>query len=79
MTVVLMDTRRHKTVDLLDLSAKVLVPVEVVEGQTVLDFNRAMSIMIRNAEFAHQGDFLRGDPIYLQVRGPEIPARWWDR
>jgi hypothetical protein len=80
VNLVLMDTRRHKTVRLPALGAvKVIVPCEIVHGRLTLDLNAPFSIEIADVEFTHQGDYLRGDPIYLQTRGPELPESWWYR
>ena len=66
MNMVLMDTKRHKTMPYRG-GVTVIMPVEVSPR------------VILGAEFRPSGDFLYGDPIFYQVRGPEIPAKWWDR
>jgi len=64
MNIVLMDTKHHRVVALPFAVASCLFPVETREGPT-------------EAEFAMTGDKLYGDPVFYQVRGPELPASWW--
>jgi hypothetical protein len=61
-----MDTRHHKTLNYLYFAVRILQPVVLADGK------------VCDVEFTHQGDMLRGDPIYLQTSGPPIPNRWWD-
>jgi hypothetical protein len=68
MIVVLMDTRRHRTLTVAHFGRTVGVWVD-----------QGSAFRFECAEFTFQGDYLRGDPIYLQTSGPELPARWWDQ
>ena len=65
VTVVLIDSRRHRKLILPTASNTVIQPVTVngVPGRVVFRF---------------QGDFFRGDPIYPQTEGMLLPDSWWD-
>lgn len=65
MNIVLIDTRHHRTLAMPYMTPTVLQPVIVSAGR------------ILDAVFTFQGDFLRGDPIYLQTGGPWLSERWW--
>jgi hypothetical protein len=64
---VLMGVRYHKTI-------KQPIPAEAVTLITPIE---CRSGTIRDVVFAHTGAYLYGDPIYHQVRGPELPDSWW--
>lgn len=66
-TVVLMDNHHHKTMQLPLLGVSVIVPVSSYDWSS------------QEVEFRMTGDKLYGDPIFYQVRGPELPASWWHR
>lgn len=66
MTVVLMDNHRHKTVQLPFEGVAIQVPVS------------SYGWGVEYAEFK-AGGMLFGDPVFYQVRGPELPEWWWER
>ena len=65
VNVVLMDNRRHRTVDLPVVGRSILVPVST------------MSWWKTDCAVFKPYGWLAGDPIFLQTSGPTLPDWWW--
>lgn len=74
MIVVLMDNRYHKTMVIPEwvLATSIIAPVEIAEWGFPTRYHDAVFIHV-------EGNMLYGDPIYYQVKGPGLPAQWWER
>ena len=68
MNAVLMGVRYHKTIP---------QPIHGGEARSLLAPVYCLDGVIRDVEFQHTGVYLYGDPLYHQVRGPELPDSWW--
>jgi hypothetical protein len=88
MNAVLMDTRRHKTMRLDYPTMSIVVCVDPIPGtwwtkkpvppRFIKEDDAYICYdVLAEAVFHHQGDSLRGDPVYYQVAGPELPDAWW--
>ena len=66
MNIIVMDTRRHKTISRDCAGHYLLQAVDFGSGP------------LAYAQFEMAG-FLYGDPVFYQTKGPELPATWWER